>query len=253
VFLTNRFKVPRWNPPVGGQQSCIPRARQGSRFRVCSSEFRVNLLLKIKSSFKKPRPSVLSPHYFFLLSISLLFALCSPRGIRFADLPKVRFHWGAMRYAFVLVFLILWTLPLPAANAAQVTLAWDKNAEADIAGYKLYYGTSSRNYNYTEDIGNSTTYTVSELDEDRTYYFAVTALDGSGILSLHKITRPTNRLFRQALQAGIRTPDTILQLQQQTLTATCWITGLTGVTEIFRAGEALFHGPTPGLPQVHTA
>ena len=86
----------------------------------------------------------------------------------------------AMRYAIYTLLFALCTMPLQAANAATVTLAWDKNTESDIAGYKLYYGTSSRNYKYSQDVGNSTTYTISDLDEGITYYFAVTDYDSSG-------------------------------------------------------------------------
>ena len=85
-----------------------------------------------------------------------------------------------IRYAIFALLLTLCAMPLPAADAAQVTMAWDKNTEPDIAGYKLYYGTSSRAYDYIRDVGNSTTYTISGLDEGATYYFAVTAYNNSG-------------------------------------------------------------------------
>jgi hypothetical protein len=70
--------------------------------------------------------------------------------------------------------------PCAAANAATLTLAWDENAESDIAGYKLYYGNSSRSYDHTQDVGNSTTGTIADLSEGATYYLAVTAYNGSG-------------------------------------------------------------------------
>ncbi len=69
--------------------------------------------------------------------------------------------------------------PSPAA-AGSVSLAWDPNAEADLAGYQLYYGQSSGNYQFTVDVGNQTTYTLSGLADGETYYFAVTAYDTSG-------------------------------------------------------------------------
>jgi hypothetical protein len=68
-------------------------------------------------------------------------------------------------------------------HAAQVTLAWDRNPELDIAGYKLYYGTGSRVYNWFIDVGNATTYTVTDLSDKATYYFAATAYDTSGVES----------------------------------------------------------------------
>ena len=61
------------------------------------------------------------------------------------------------------------------ANAASVTLAWDPNTEPDIAGYKLYYGKTSGKYESVIDVGNQTTYAISDLEDGKTYYFVVRA------------------------------------------------------------------------------
>ncbi|OEU63361.1 MAG: hypothetical protein BBJ57_13710 [Desulfobacterales bacterium PC51MH44] len=71
-------------------------------------------------------------------------------------------------------------MPLHSASAAQITLAWDPNTESDIAGYKVHHGTSSSNYSSSVDVGNTTKYTLTGLQEGSTYYFAVTAYDYSG-------------------------------------------------------------------------
>jgi hypothetical protein len=63
-------------------------------------------------------------------------------------------------------------------HAAQVTLAWDANSDP-VAGYRLYYGHSSRNYQTNVNVGNATTYTWSGLADGQTYYFAATAYDAS--------------------------------------------------------------------------
>jgi hypothetical protein len=62
-------------------------------------------------------------------------------------------------------------------QSAQVTLQWDPNPEADLAGYRVYYGTSSGNYSHSLDVGNTTTCTVSDLQEGIPHYFAATAYD----------------------------------------------------------------------------
>jgi len=36
--------------------------------------------------------------------------------------------------------------PEAASDAGSVRLAWDPNTEPDLAGYRVYYGTSSRAY-----------------------------------------------------------------------------------------------------------
>ena len=58
----------------------------------------------------------------------------------------------------VIVFLltILSVLPffIPTAQAAEITLAWNRNSESDIAGYIVYYGYRSRYYTESIDVGN---------------------------------------------------------------------------------------------------
>jgi hypothetical protein len=63
------------------------------------------------------------------------------------------------------------------AHAAQVTLAWDPSSGANIAGYKLYWGTTSRNYTENRKVGAVTTFTITNLASGRTYYIAATAYD----------------------------------------------------------------------------
>ena len=64
--------------------------------------------------------------------------------------------------------------------AAQVTLEWDANTEQDLAGYTIYQGTSSRNYDASMDIGNWISATIANLEDNETYYFAVAAYDTDG-------------------------------------------------------------------------
>jgi len=46
-------------------------------------------------------------------------------------------------------------------------------------GYNVYIGTSSGTYPFVVDVGNVLTYTVPDLTEGVTYYFALTAYDTS--------------------------------------------------------------------------
>jgi hypothetical protein len=69
---------------------------------------------------------------------------------------------------------------LPARLAATpLTLAWDPNTEPDLAGYKVYFGIRSRNYDFVTDVGDVTHHTVTNLDPNTRYYFALTAYDTS--------------------------------------------------------------------------
>jgi fibronectin type 3 domain-containing protein len=69
-------------------------------------------------------------------------------------------------------------------DATSATLTWDAISDARVAGYRVYYGTGSRNYAQAKgagvNAGGCTTYVVTGLDRGRTYYFAVTAYDASG-------------------------------------------------------------------------
>lgn len=63
---------------------------------------------------------------------------------------------------------------------SQVTLTWAPNTEADLAGYKLYYGTVSGNYDTVVNAGNQAYYTLSGLVSGQVYYISVTSYDLSG-------------------------------------------------------------------------
>ena len=66
--------------------------------------------------------------------------------------------------------------------SAVVILEWSANGEADLDGYMVYYGTSSRNYSTSVDVGNYTSCAISDagFQEGQTYYFALTAYDQYG-------------------------------------------------------------------------
>ena len=66
------------------------------------------------------------------------------------------------------------------SSAAQVTLEWDVNSEPTISGYNVYYGNSSRDYDVTLDVGNWTSVTIAHLEDNETYFFAVTAYNTDG-------------------------------------------------------------------------
>jgi hypothetical protein len=94
---------------------------------------------------------------------------------------------------FVAASLLL-PVCVPMGHAATVTVAWNANSEPTVAGYRLYYGTSSGHYSYSVDVGNSTRCTLSSLQEGVTYYLAVAAYDVYGNYSgySNEITYPAS-------------------------------------------------------------
>jgi hypothetical protein len=75
------------------------------------------------------------------------------------------------------------TSPPPTVAVGSVTLVWQANHEQDLAGYKIYVGTSSGSYTSAGSpfmIGKSSSYTLNALPKGQTYFFAVSAFDTSG-------------------------------------------------------------------------
>ena len=127
---------------------CRSRQLTTDRFTANGLRRKVKSDLTTQIVSQKAQSTILRPHYVFLLLIPLFFALCG--------------------------------LPLQSAYAAgSVDLEWDPNTEPELAGYKIYWGTSSGNYTFSKDVGKTTSYTVTGLDEGKTYYFVATAYDGS--------------------------------------------------------------------------
>jgi hypothetical protein len=80
------------------------------------------------------------------------------------------------RVSFALFFFFL----VSTSEAAHLDLAWDLNQETDLAGYRVYYGTSSGEYINFVDVGNTSSYRLDNLLEDVTFYVALTAYDVVG-------------------------------------------------------------------------
>lgn len=109
----------------------------------------------------------------FLRFIPSVFSLLRSERVRIGLFtPSLRPAPCALFFFLTLVFFLS-----SHVQSAQVTLQWDPNPEADLAGYRVYYGTSSGNYSRSLDVGNTTTCTVSNLQDGIPYYFAATAYD----------------------------------------------------------------------------
>jgi hypothetical protein len=76
--------------------------------------------------------------------------------------------------------LILFLLLGAHLQAASVDLAWDPDTDTSIAGYKVYYGTTSGQYIGVIDSGNTSTAKVTNLLGGVTYYFAVSSYNAAG-------------------------------------------------------------------------
>ena len=90
--------------------------------------------------------------------------------------------FSSIIFSLVLCFFLSPTNSL----AGQANLAWDPpDISTDVTGYMIHYGTASGTYSQAIDVGNTTSYTVSNLIDGQTYYFAVTAYNAVGYESVY--------------------------------------------------------------------
>ncbi|MCK5914191.1 MAG: fibronectin type III domain-containing protein [Desulfuromusa sp.] len=73
--------------------------------------------------------------------------------------------------------------------AQDITLSWDSSPTREVVGYKVHYQQGNKNYPFTGsgayegdspvDVGDVLSTTLTNLSEDATYFFTVTAYDHS--------------------------------------------------------------------------
>jgi hypothetical protein len=75
---------------------------------------------------------------------------------------------------------LTWTAPTQNEDGSPLT---------DLAGYRVHWGTASRNYSNSATIPNPgvTTYVVENLLAGRTYFFAMTAGNSDGVYSDYSV------------------------------------------------------------------
>lgn len=88
--------------------------------------------------------------------------------------------------AMLLIAIAVWVVFF-SGNGGVISLQWNANSEADLAGYKIYYGISPGNYTRSivvtpaDDLrSGKVTYQLTGLVKGQVYFIAVTAFDKSG-------------------------------------------------------------------------
>lgn len=101
--------------------------------------------------------------------------------------------------------------------ASGVTFSWDANPEPDLNGYKIYYGSNSRNYEQILNVGRVTSFEFAQgtFMEGRKYFAAVTAYDNSNnesgfssevSFTILAQTRPAAPIFNIVESMGVGGP-----------------------------------------------
>ncbi|MBW2059095.1 MAG: fibronectin type III domain-containing protein [Deltaproteobacteria bacterium] len=82
-----------------------------------------------------------------------------------------------MRRILTIIFFLLSPFT---AGAAHLDLAWSPNEEPDLAGYRVYYGTSSGQYAGCLDAGKTNSFRLENLLDGTRYFVTITAYDKAG-------------------------------------------------------------------------
>ena len=86
----------------------------------------------------------------------------------------------AGRWIFGAVVTVALVLFPCVAAAGTIKLAWDPVPDADLAAYRVYYGTASGLYSQSLLVGNQNTATLTDLQDCKVYYLSLKAVDANG-------------------------------------------------------------------------
>jgi len=102
-----------------------------------------------------------------------------------ATRQKIRWRFAG-RIVFLPALWLLLASGLPGPSwAGTIRLAWDSVADSDLAGYRVYYGTTSGVYTQSASVGKQATVDLTNLQDCTVYYLAVKAVDANGNVSVN--------------------------------------------------------------------
>jgi hypothetical protein len=152
----------------------------------------------------------------------------------FVMLKKIFVYPSVLFLSAMLVF---------SAGAEEVRLAWDSNTEPTLVGYRLYYGLGANYSSFVEVGATSTTATVSNLQANQTYVFAVTAFTLSGLESPFSEQVSYTVPARTANSAPVASSTSVQTLEDQSRSITLTGTDANGDSLQFVVTSA----PTGGI------
>ncbi len=148
--------------------------------------------------------------------------------------------------------------------ADSIWLEWDRNSDVSVAGYRVYYGQSSRTYDGIIEASNETAVQLPALAPGKTYFFAVTAYSAENLESDFSeevsYAKPRTNEPPIAVSDSYRTfantrltvsavdgvLDNDFDAEESTLSATLVNTVQHGVLALDASG-AFDYSPTPGF------
>ncbi len=82
--------------------------------------------------------------------------------------------------AMALTFLGFPAIANGSTTHGSATLAWERNSEPDVVGYKIYWGETTRLYTRVMSVGNTSGAVLGSLTAGQPYFCAVTAYNSAG-------------------------------------------------------------------------
>ncbi|HSY17865.1 MAG TPA: fibronectin type III domain-containing protein [Candidatus Acidoferrales bacterium] len=138
-------------------------------------------------------------------------------------------------------------IQLPVHASQSVALTWNPSAATNVAGYKIYFGTTSHNYSATNTAGLTTNATISGLAEGSTYYFSAASYDSAGNQSTNstEVSYAVPASLVQGLPPGLHLV-TGLKVTANPGVPNSVILSWTASTDAGVAGYQIFSGSAPG-------
>jgi hypothetical protein len=115
------------------------------------------------------------------------------------------------KLSILILLVLLLLLSLVTAPAASVGVAFDDDINQGVT-YRLHWGTNTRSYPFSMNIGTNKIGTITNLNSGTRYFFAATAVGASGVASdfsneiqhVTPIVPPTNtRAVTNVTQAAV--------------------------------------------------
>ena len=101
-----------------------------------------------------------------------------------------------------------------------MTLAWKANREPDLAGYKIYIGTTSGTYSLAGSpfsTAIATSYIATNLPKGQTYFFAISAYDSAGNESVLSAEVSRSLYWRLLKKGAGERPGALLARRTRTM------------------------------------
>ena len=102
------------------------------------------------------------------------------------NLSKSQFKGSCLFWFIFLTPIFLFFFIVNSLAATQVSLTWDANTEASLAGYRFFCREDGQSYDYNTPVweGTTTSCTIYDLDETKTYRFVSRVFDNYGLESV---------------------------------------------------------------------